>query len=130
MVGWAIRQIRNGRGRKEETMCDDFMEGFKRCLKEHPEEFSELVFEAWCKWFVDTLNREQEWKDLSTGKDRLTLAIEMISGERKNDSIRHEEIREKFKDIIRAMFAPEEKSAFPPSPLGELLERRGRESVV
>ena len=106
-------------------MCD-LIEDFKLCLKEHPEEFSKVVFEAWCKWFVDSLNRE----NLSTGKDRLTLAMETISGKKENNYIITEEVRERFEDIIRAMFAPEEPPAFSLGPLGESLDRRRQESVV
>ena len=107
-------------------MCDDFMEDLKRCLKQHPKETSELIFEAWARWFVDTLNQERMLEELDTGKDRLTIVAEMLMGEGESKFINHKQVRDRLRDIIRAVFAHEQ----PPGPFGELLERRRRESLI
>jgi hypothetical protein len=84
---------------KDNDMCLDLQEAIERYLDEHQEEIADKLIEIFCDRFAESIEQERTWVELESGKDRLSIAMDSLSGER--EIVTGERVAEGIGHMIR-----------------------------
>lgn len=63
-------------------MCLKVEEAIERYLDEHRKEIADKLMEIFCDRFAESIEQEKVYEEVGRGKDRLTIAMEILSGDR------------------------------------------------